>query len=90
MVSDREAIGTTVRVTANGKTWSRQLIGGDGFAVSNERVLTFGLGETEQIDSITIMWPSGADDVYREAIPTNSELLFVEGSRRIVFWHKKQ
>ncbi len=88
VVSDREAIGATVRVTAKGQTWSRQLVGGDGFAVSNERVLTFGLGEIESIDSITVAWPAGTDDVIQEAIPTNSELLVVEGSRRIVFLNR--
>ncbi|MBC7815830.1 MAG: VCBS repeat-containing protein [Planctomycetaceae bacterium] len=88
VVSDREAIGATVRVTAKGQTWSRQLVGGDGFAVSNERVLTFGLGETESIDSISVAWPAGTDDVFQEAVPTDSELLIVEGSRRIVFLNR--
>ena len=88
VVSDREAIGATVRVTAQGKTWSRQLVGGDGFAVSNERVLTFGLGETEWIDSIFVAWPAGTDDLFQEAVPTDSELLLVEGSRRIAFLHR--
>ena len=90
VVSDREAIGATVRVTAKGKTWSRQLVGGDGFAVSNERVLTFGLGETESIDSISVAWPWGADEIIKGAIPTDSELLLVEGSGRIIFSHRSQ
>lgn len=88
VVSDREAIGATVRVAAKGRTWSRQLVGGDGFAVSNERVLTFGLGEIESIDSISVAWPAGTDDVIHEAIATNSELLVVEGSHRIVFLNR--
>ena len=88
VVSDREAIGATVRVTAKGKTWSRQLVGGDGFVASNERVLTFGLGEAESIDSISVAWPAGTDEVFQEAVPTDSELLLVEGSRRIVFLHR--
>ena len=88
VVSDREAIGATVRLTAKGKAWSRQLVGGDGFAVSNERVLIFGLGDAEQIDSITVAWPAGTNEVFQEVIPTDSELLLVEGSRRIVFLHR--
>ena len=88
VISDRDAIGATVRVTEQGKTWSQQLVGGDGFAVSNERVLAFGLGTTEWIDSISISWPSGADDEYQERIPTDSELLFVEGSHRFVLLNR--
>ena len=88
VISDRDAIGATVRVTGQGKTWSQQLVGGDGFAVSNERALTFGLETTEWIDSISISWPSGADDEYQERIPTDSELLFVEGSHRIVLLNR--
>ena len=86
--SDREAIGATVRVTANGQTWSKQLVGGDGFSVSNERVLTFGLGKTERVDSISVAWPSGADELFEEVISTDSELLLVEGSQRIVILHR--
>ncbi len=85
VASDREAIGATVRVTAGEKTWSKQLVGGDGLSVSNERVLIFGLGATERIDSISVAWPSGADELFEGAIPSDSELLLVEGSRRVVF-----
>ena len=84
-VSDREAIGATVRVTAKEKTWTRQLVGGDGFAVSNERELIFGLGDAEQIDSITVAWPAGSDEVFQGVVLADSELLLVEGSQRIVF-----
>lgn len=88
VVSDREAIGAKVRVTANGRTWSRQLVGGDGFAASNERALTFGLGENESIESISVDWPSGTEEVFQEHVPADSELLLVEGSQRIVVLHR--
>ncbi len=87
VTSEREAIGATVRVTANDKVWSRQLVGGDGFAASNERVLIFGLRDAEQIDNLAVSWPSGAEDVYSETIPVDSEVLLVEGAPRIVQLH---
>ncbi|HEX6985662.1 MAG TPA: FG-GAP-like repeat-containing protein, partial [Planctomycetaceae bacterium] len=37
----RDAIGATVRVTAGGRTWTKQLTAGDGYQCSNERRLTF-------------------------------------------------
>ena len=76
--------GATVRVTANGKTWTRQLVGGDGFAVSSERLLIFGMGEVKEVDSVTVEWPAGTDEVFQDKIPTNSELIVVEGSGRVV------
>ncbi len=84
VVSEREAVGATVRITANKETWSQQLIGGDGFAVSNERMLIFGLGDASQITEITVRWPSGTIDQFREPVPADSEVMLVEGSHQIV------
>ena len=58
--SARDAIGTTVRVTAGGQTWTQQLTAGDGFQASNERQLVFGLGATTAIEAVEVEWPSGS------------------------------
>ena len=64
--SARDAIGTSVRVTANNITRLQQLTAGDGFQASNERRLVFGLGENATVDSVEVMWPSRTRQEYRD------------------------
>ena len=56
---DRDAIGTRVTVTIDGREIVRQMVGGDGFACSNERQMIFGLGDAAVVDSVKVEWPSG-------------------------------
>lgn len=78
VASDRDAIGTTVSVTAGDKTWVGQLTAGDGFQASNQRQLVFGLGRHEKIDQMTIRWPAGGQQTFLD-LAADSELLFIEG-----------
>lgn len=56
----RDAIGARVTVTFGNQTVTRQLVAGDGYMASNERVVEFGLGDCEMLDTVQIAWPSGA------------------------------
>jgi len=77
--STRDAIGTTIEVRAGERRWARQLVGGDGYMASNERVIQFGAGPALQVDGIEVRWPSGA--VSRcGAVGTGETLVFVEES----------
>lgn len=58
--SSRDAIGTTIHLKSGDQAWTAQLTAGDGFHASNERRLVFGLGDRTSIDSIEVIWPSGA------------------------------
>lgn len=78
VLSNRDAIGTTVRVTAGGQTWTRQLKAGDGFQASNQRQLVFGLGSADRIESVTISWPAGSDQTFTN-LAADREFLFIEG-----------
>src|SRR5438270_5136176 len=64
--SNRSAIGTQVRLTANGRTYLRYVNGGNGFASQSTTRVHFGLGKTTKIDSIEVRWPSGL----KQMIPT--------------------
>jgi len=57
--STRDAIGASVRVTAGGKTITRQVEAGSGYASESMRPLHFGLGAADRVESIEIRWPSG-------------------------------
>lgn len=76
--SERDAIGATVRVKAAGKTYIRQLTAGDGFQASNERQLTFGLGAAERVEELTVAWPSGLEQTFRD-LAADHAIVLVEG-----------
>lgn len=73
----RDAIGATVRLAAKGRTLVRQTTAGDGYQASNERRLVFGLGAEDQIDTLTVRWPSGHLQTF-SGLVINTELLLVE------------
>lgn len=58
----RDAIGTTVFVTA-GKIRQRfDLTSGAGYASQNEQVIHVGLGPADRVDSVEIFWPNGQSE----------------------------
>jgi len=57
--SNRDAIGGQVRLTAGGKTMTRQVEAGSGYASESMLIVHFGLGEVSRIDGVEITWPSG-------------------------------
>ena len=61
-----------------GKSHTRQLTAGDGYQASNERVLVFGVGNSEQAAEVTIDWPSGLTQTFHN-IRTGTEHHIVEG-----------
>ena len=81
--SDRDAIGSIVRVVAGDRTWTQQLVGGGGYQASSERRLIFGLGQAGRIDQLTVDWPSGLRQEFRDP-PVNSDLLWIEGQEPVV------
>jgi len=57
--ANRMGIGATVTISAGGKSQIRELLAGNNFKSQNSRVLHFGLGGTNTVDDITIVWPGG-------------------------------
>ncbi len=57
--SNRDAIGAIVRLTVGGKTMTRQVEAGSGYASQMMLPVHFGLGAAERVDAIEIRWPSG-------------------------------
>jgi tetratricopeptide (TPR) repeat protein len=86
--SARDAIGTTVELTAGDKKLMRQLTAGDGFQASNERILVFGLGEKNVADAISVSWPSGQRQKL-SSVPGDQEILLVEGRGEPVVLRRK-
>lgn len=66
-VSNKTAIGSQVKVKANGVWQTKQLMAQDGMGGSNSYTLLFGLGSSTNIDSIVVDWPSGYKQVITAA-----------------------
>ncbi|MFZ0736037.1 MAG: CRTAC1 family protein [Candidatus Acidiferrales bacterium] len=60
--SNRDGIGSVVRVTTGSDTQTEMLRSGSSYLSSSELVLTFGLGTHAQADAIEVRWPSGKTD----------------------------
>ncbi len=76
--SERDAIGAHVIIQAADSTSHHWVTGGDGYLSRNDAKLCIGLGETSQIESITVEWPSGSKQTF--SIPaTDAYWLLVEG-----------
>jgi hypothetical protein len=57
--SNRDAIGATVSLTANGATQTRHVMPTRSYLSQSELAITFGLGTAETIDELKIAWPGG-------------------------------
>lgn len=72
--SSRNGYGAHVIVKAAGRSFRRELRAGDGFAAQNSDVLLIGIGDAEQADKVTVLWPSGK----------KSEVGVVQGGEMVV------
>jgi enediyne biosynthesis protein E4 len=60
--SNRDGIGTAVRLTSGGETQTQMLRSGSSYLSASELVLTFGLAHNDKADTVEIRWPSGQID----------------------------
>ena len=60
--SNRDGIGSMVRISAGNDRQSQMLKSGSSYLSQSELVLTFGLGASTKADSVEIQWPSGQLD----------------------------
>lgn len=67
--SQREATGAQIAIRSGDQRWVAPLSVGDGFYGTNERLVHIGLGNTAQVDTLEIAWPSGLREVYQDLQP---------------------
>ncbi|MFZ0213028.1 MAG: CRTAC1 family protein [Candidatus Acidiferrales bacterium] len=60
--SNRDGIGSSVRITSGGMMQDKMLTSGSSYLSSSELVLTFGLGQNTRAQEVEIHWPSGQVD----------------------------
>ncbi|HEY2156403.1 MAG TPA: CRTAC1 family protein, partial [Isosphaeraceae bacterium] len=75
--SNRDAIGTLIKVQVGPRTIWRQRKGGCSMLSTNDGRVLIGLGKAPLIDKITLRWPSGTEQVLENVKP-NQTLEVVE------------
>jgi len=73
--SNRDAVGARVSVQLGGRWQYRRIRSGSGYLSVSEKMLTFGLGARERIDSLVVFWPSGT--VTRQANLPGGQILSI-------------
>lgn len=63
--SNRNAIGARVELKAGGATQTAWVRGGSSYLSSSDRRVYFGLGKTDKIEQISLLWPSGTKEMLR-------------------------
>jgi tetratricopeptide (TPR) repeat protein len=76
--NNRDAIGARVSVLATGRTQVAQRFGGGSYASASDTRLHFGLGKADRVESVTVVWPSGRTDTYRD-LPADNYVWLREG-----------
>jgi hypothetical protein len=64
--SNRDAIGASLKLTAEGFTEVRQVTGGGSYMSASDTRLIFGLGSRMHIGRLEITWPSGHVDLLKD------------------------
>jgi hypothetical protein len=77
-VSNRDALGATVKVHCGPKTYMRYNDGKSGYLSQSSMPLYFGLGDAEKIDRIEVRWPSGKQQTMTQEIPVNTLVTITE------------
>jgi len=70
--SNRDGLGAIVKVTAGGSTQTKVFDGDSGYLSHSLFPLYFGLGATERVEKIEVLWPSGKTQTVAVPITINS------------------
>ena len=75
--SNRDAFGSSLILFANESVQVRQKLSGGSFASQSSPYLHFGVGQSDVIDSLKIIWPTGSESIYK-TLPANEFILIRE------------
>jgi len=64
--TNRDAVGARVEVTLSGASLVKTLRAGAGFLSQSGKALHFGLGQTRELEKVTIRWPDGQEEELRD------------------------
>jgi enediyne biosynthesis protein E4 len=76
--SNRDGLGTTVRIVTGKRTLTQYYDGKSGHLSQSSMPLYFGLGEATAVDRIELTWPSGKKQIVTQGIPVNAVFTITE------------
>ncbi len=68
VVSNRDAIGATVRIMHGGVTQTRMVRSGSSYLSQAELPVTFGVGTRDVVERMVIAWPKGRVDEFKNVV----------------------
>jgi hypothetical protein len=78
--SNRDIVGARLILEAGGRKQTRFAKGGGSYATSSDRRLIFGLGKTDRLDKLTVIWPNGERKEWK-GLAIDSYYLVVQGEK---------
>ena len=76
--SNRDGIGSSLRLISEGVPQVEQAKGGMGYMSASDPRIHFGLGKKTKIDSLQVTWPSGQVDTLKD-VPIDQIIAVQEG-----------
>jgi hypothetical protein len=76
--SNRDAIGATVRLHAQGQQQTRMVRSGSSYLSQSELPVTFGVGKQQEIERLVVEWPSGRTEEHKN-LRTGKSFQVTEG-----------
>jgi enediyne biosynthesis protein E4 len=64
-ISNRDAIGSTVRIFHDGIAQSRMVRSGSSYLSQSELPVTFGVGRRDRVDRVIVTWPNGRTEEFK-------------------------
>ena len=80
--SNRDAMGTRLRLRAGGVSQIREIAGGGSYLSQSDLRANFGLGHRKSAEELEVSWPSGQHQVFRN-ITGDKFYLIVEGTNQL-------
>jgi len=77
-VSNRDAIGASVRIFHGGASQSRLVKSGSSYLSQSELPVTFGVGIRDRLDRVVISWPNGRTEEFKN-VATGKSYDCIEG-----------
>lgn len=80
--SNQSAIGAQLRMVSDGQVQMRQVGAQSSYLSQNSRIQHFGIGESQLVDTLEIIWPRGGKDIHQNIKP-NQLLEVTEGTEEL-------